>query len=136
MRRAWWGSFVVAIVGCGADLRPRVPVPVDVPTVASSRAEPDAPAPATVSPLAGDDCSDDPAACVAAGVRLTRTDLASAARKFAGACEAGSPVGCGNYAVLLRDGRGVDPDPDRAEALMRGACDDGSARACDELRLR
>jgi TPR repeat protein len=127
--------------GCTEQLRPdRAVVTIDVAALARAtpRQRP-APKPAAAQRprlLDTEDCSESPRACVAAGVRLTRTDLAHAARKFAGACDAGSPTGCGNLAVLLRDGRGVPPDPERADTLMHSACDEGNARACDELRLR
>ena len=81
-----------------------------------------------------EDCRKSPDACVRRAVTLTRTDLARAAALFGFACEEGNAPGCGNLAVMLRDGRGIAQDRSRAEKLMKIACDDGHGPSCENAK--
>lgn len=47
------------------------------------------------------------------------------------ACESGNAIACGKVAFLLRDGRGIAPDPGRARAALERSCALGSQAACD-----
>lgn len=55
---------------------------------------------------------------------------ASAAEKLEQACDLGDSLGCTHLAVLLREGRGVLSDTERALSLLITACDRKVARAC------
>ncbi|MEM6991693.1 MAG: hypothetical protein AAF721_14395 [Myxococcota bacterium] len=81
-----------------------------------------------------DDCRKDVAACVRKAVALTRTDLARAALLFEVACQEGDAAGCGNWAVMLRDGRTIAQDKERAAELMAEACRKGHEQSCDNAR--
>ena len=107
------------------ELRPTAAAPPEGRTPPARRA----------APIAGDKaCRSDPAACVRRAVALTRTDLPRAAGMFEVACEEGDAAGCGNFAVMLRDGRGVGADRDRATELLEHACEHGHAPSCENRR--
>lgn len=139
--RTAWCLGMCLTVACGAEKDRTLPSPnAEAPRVVSANvpaATPDRPREAAAvrarEPRRAGECRADPEACVRAAVDLTRTDLARAASVFEAACDAGSAAGCGNLAVMLRDGRGIEPDPARARTLLQYACDHGNRRSCDEL---
>jgi len=61
-------------------------------------------------------------------------DTTRAADLYERACNAGSPIGCGNLAVLLGRGDGRPRDVARARSLLESACAKGETNACDNLR--
>ena len=137
MRRSW---LVVAglVLGCVTDgpTGTRGAPPLQRSTVlAEAGPEPVSVTPAPVQPRIRDaSCRTDPSACVRKGVALTRTDLPRAASLFESACALGSLDGCGNFAVMLVDGRGVGEDRVSGQSLLRRTCDGGHQRSCQNLR--
>jgi TPR repeat protein len=132
--RRW--VLVSSLVAFGCQ-RLTLPQAEPVSELAAPHAAAPSEAPGAVLPSApsSDRCDEDAAGCVRLGVRLTRTDLPRAAGLFQDACVVGSAAGCGNLAVLVRDGRGVAADDDRARALFQRACDGGDTRSCDNLAV-
>ena len=127
MRRLW---ALLLVIGCDAAVTRAEAGAFAVPNLRAPA--PDGPLSAVpAAPLPA--CTESPEGCVREAVELTRTDLPRAARLFEGACAAGSAAGCGNLAVMLRDGRGVPADPSRAQALARAACHAGNDRSCADL---
>ena len=152
------GRFVVLaglVVACGEREASRDQLaawPAASPTVSSPTAEPAPEAHVPVAAVPGSEpgssfrvaestrssseqsCRDDPEACVRRAVALTRTDLPRAAELFEVACDEGDAAGCGNFAVMLRDGRAVGADRERARRLLDHACRHGHAPSCDNRR--
>lgn len=61
--------------------------------------------------------------------------LATAVEAFEAACRLDDPEGCGSLAIHLHRGEGTVADPERARALLTGACDREVADACRNLGL-
>ena len=138
-----WVVAIALLVGCSSEPKPKPATSRDDPEAEPTPVEPEPtidspPAPPPKAPrpkIAGEDeCRDKPDACVRKAVTLTRTNLAQAAGMFEVTCEEGLPAGCGNLAVMLRDGRGIAADLPRAEELMRQACKDGHEPSCENAR--
>jgi TPR repeat protein len=73
-------------------------------------------------------------ACVHLGELLEesgrRSQLARSTELYLHACEAKVAVGCAYYADMLRDGKGIRADPDRAHKYYGYACELGYDPAC------
>jgi TPR repeat protein len=50
------------------------------------------------------------------------------------ACQGGDALSCRNFAVMMRDGTGGDPEPARVAETLRRACSLGDEPACADLR--
>ena len=138
-----WMVAIALLTGCSKEPKPNKAAPQEeapakVEVVTKPEPSVDQPPEAKAEPrpkIAGEDeCREKPEACVRKAVALTRTDLAQAAGMFEVTCEEGLPSGCGNLAVMLRDGRGIAADPPRAKELMRQACKDGHEPSCENAR--
>ncbi|MBX3130871.1 MAG: sel1 repeat family protein [Polyangiaceae bacterium] len=69
--------------------------------------------------------------CAALGRSLARAGKdAEAVPRLEKACEGGDAEGCGVYASLLREGRGVTRDEAKAGTLATRACEGGSSTGC------
>ena len=74
----------------------------------------------------------EPAACTSRGwIRERRGDDVAARRDYERGCRDEDPSGCNNLGVLLEEGRGGEPDPERALELYRRACEGGEPLGCD-----
>lgn len=85
----------------------------------------------------GDDCeAGDALACYSAGDILSdvlsegSNDLARAATFYEVACRRDARFACSPLARLYQEGQGVPRDDEKAAALLRRACDAGSAGSC------
>jgi TPR repeat protein len=109
--------------GCGALLRLEV-VPInkdDAPVEVASAKKPDAPPVASVAPVAS-------VTPPAPGKASTSTCLDAPACE--GECKQGNAAACTNLGSMYRDGKGATKDANRAQGVLRQACDGGSLKGC------
>ena len=81
-------------------------------------------------------CPDDSGACNEIALAYERgagvtKDLTKALSFYAAACDGGASLGCMNYGIALRDGKGLPAkDPKKAREAFLRACQAGEQRAC------
>ena len=78
-------------------------------------------------------CADGDACFAAAAAAEKAGDPAGAAGLYDRGCELGAAQACTRFAELLRDGKGIAPDEERAADIFRFACEQGSQAACDAM---
>ncbi|WP_306251837.1 tetratricopeptide repeat protein [Parvularcula sp. IMCC14364] len=93
--------------------------------------------PAFAAPSHAQSNSDYPAAAFAAGRKAFAEErFAEAYRLFEEACAGGQPGGCFNFALMVDYGIATNPDPTRARAYYRQACDGEIPSGCRYLGAR
>ena len=121
------GGLLVA--GCAGEEPPPTPEAADAP-----------PAPVERSPEEDEPFEPPPSIEMTGGAvaamhqaALREADPAAAARMFEQGCDSGFTPSCLAFADRLESGEGVEPDAERARALVEEACEGGSTIACDRL---
>ena len=66
--------------------------------------------------------------------KLGVKDIKRAAMYFERGCERGQASSCSNFALLLRDGVGVEKDKERSMQMFKKACDAGNEDACNIVK--